>query len=153
MPLLPMELWRLVCWPENLQSACWLNLVGVFGSCGLGFLSVSYAVSRSSVNRDKTWMVKQLFFALTWLWCFLLVSQGGGPYYLIGRALGPEVGVSIGLCFFLGNAVAASLWVSVFYLKMHIFLLLIISWIQIPIRYNPAHIHIHRLGYTVYNSR
>lgn len=38
--------------------------------------------------------------------------QGGGPYYLIGRALGPEVGVSIGLCFFLGNAVAASLWVS-----------------------------------------
>ncbi|KAG9157823.1 hypothetical protein Leryth_000003, partial [Lithospermum erythrorhizon] len=32
---------------------------------------------------------------------------GGGPYYLIGRALGPEVGVSIGLCFFLGNAVAA----------------------------------------------
>lgn len=35
--------------------------------------------------------------------------QGGGPYYLIGRALGPEVGVSIGLCFFLGTAVAASL--------------------------------------------
>lgn len=35
--------------------------------------------------------------------------QGGGPYYLIGRALGPEVGVSIGLCFFLGNAVAASM--------------------------------------------
>ena len=39
----------------------------------------------------------------------ILLSQGGGPYYLIGRALGPEVGVSIGLCFFLGNAVAASL--------------------------------------------
>lgn len=35
--------------------------------------------------------------------------QGGGPYYLIGRALGPEVGVSIGLCFFLGNAVAAAM--------------------------------------------
>jgi hypothetical protein len=38
-----------------------------------------------------------------------LYMQGGGPYYLIGRALGPEVGVSIGLCFFLGNAIAASL--------------------------------------------
>lgn len=35
--------------------------------------------------------------------------QGGGPYYLIGRALGPEVGVSIGLCFFLGNAVAGAM--------------------------------------------
>ncbi|CAI6004461.1 unnamed protein product [Closterium sp. NIES-64] len=32
--------------------------------------------------------------------------KGGGPYYLIGRALGPEVGVSIGLCFFFGNAIA-----------------------------------------------
>ena len=38
-----------------------------------------------------------------------IVIQGGGPYYLIGRALGPEVGVSIGLCFFLGNAVAGAL--------------------------------------------
>ncbi|KAL3522815.1 hypothetical protein ACH5RR_015649 [Cinchona calisaya] len=37
--------------------------------------------------------------------------KGGGPYYLIGRALGPEVGVSIGLCFFLGNAVAGALYV------------------------------------------
>lgn len=37
--------------------------------------------------------------------------KGGGPYYLIGRALGPEVGVSIGLCFFLGNAIAASLYI------------------------------------------
>ncbi|URE17901.1 Amino acid permease [Musa troglodytarum] len=35
--------------------------------------------------------------------------KGGGPYYLIGRALGPEVGVSIGLCFFLGNAVAGAM--------------------------------------------
>ena len=40
---------------------------------------------------------------------YKLHTQGGGPYYLIGRALGPEVGVSIGLCFFLGNAIAASL--------------------------------------------
>lgn len=37
--------------------------------------------------------------------------KGGGPYYLIGRALGPEVGISIGLCFFLGNAIAGSLYV------------------------------------------
>nr|XP_024365910.1 cation-chloride cotransporter 1-like isoform X2 [Physcomitrium patens] len=37
--------------------------------------------------------------------------KGGGPYYLIGRALGPEVGVSIGLCFFLGNAVAGAMYI------------------------------------------
>ncbi|OQU82897.1 hypothetical protein SORBI_3005G040700 [Sorghum bicolor] len=37
--------------------------------------------------------------------------KGGGPYYLIGRALGPEVGISIGLCFFLGNAVAGAMYV------------------------------------------
>lgn len=37
--------------------------------------------------------------------------KGGGPYYLIGRALGPEVGVSIGLCFFLGTAIAGALYV------------------------------------------
>ncbi|KAK1552204.1 hypothetical protein Q3G72_012305 [Acer saccharum] len=37
--------------------------------------------------------------------------KGGGPYYLIGRALGPEVGVSIGLCFFLGNAIAGAMYV------------------------------------------
>ncbi|XP_019169589.1 PREDICTED: cation-chloride cotransporter 1-like isoform X1 [Ipomoea nil] len=37
--------------------------------------------------------------------------KGGGPYYLIGRALGPEVGVSIGLCFFLGNAISGAMYV------------------------------------------
>ncbi|KAH9311607.1 hypothetical protein KI387_026642, partial [Taxus chinensis] len=37
--------------------------------------------------------------------------KGGGPYYLISRALGPEVGISIGLCFFLGNAIAGSLYI------------------------------------------
>jgi len=42
-----------------------------------------------------------------------MTLQGGGPYYLIGRALGPEVGVSIGLCFFLGNAVAGAMYVFV----------------------------------------
>ena len=47
----------------------------------------------------NTYRVRYIFF----------YSQGGGPYYLIGRALGPEVGISIGLCFFLGNAVAGAM--------------------------------------------
>jgi len=37
--------------------------------------------------------------------------KGGGPYFLIGRALGPEVGVSIGLCFYLATTTAASMYI------------------------------------------
>jgi len=36
--------------------------------------------------------------------------KGGGPYYLISRALGPEFGGSVGLCFYLGTTVAASMY-------------------------------------------
>ena len=37
--------------------------------------------------------------------------KGGGPYYLISRALGPEFGGSVGLCFFLGTTVAGAMYV------------------------------------------
>ncbi|QDZ20292.1 family 12 solute carrier protein [Chloropicon primus] len=37
--------------------------------------------------------------------------KGGGPYYLIGRALGPELGVSVGICFYLGTAVAGAMYI------------------------------------------
>lgn len=53
------------------------------------------------MNRNAGWPVVHIIWTMNF--------QGGGPYYLIGRALGPEVGVSIGLCFFLGNAVAGAL--------------------------------------------
>lgn len=39
------------------------------------------------------------------------VMKGGGPYFLIGRALGPEVGVSIGVCFYLATTTAASMYI------------------------------------------
>lgn len=39
------------------------------------------------------------------------IVKGGGPYFLISRTLGPEVGVSIGICFYLGTSVAASMYI------------------------------------------
>jgi len=37
--------------------------------------------------------------------------KAGGPYYLISRALGPEFGGSVGLCFYLGTTVAGAMYV------------------------------------------
>ena len=37
--------------------------------------------------------------------------KGGGPYFLIGHSLGPQVGVSVGLCFYLGTSVAAAMYI------------------------------------------
>ena len=37
--------------------------------------------------------------------------KGGGPYYLISRALGPEFGGAVGLCFYLGTTVAGSMYI------------------------------------------
>lgn len=36
---------------------------------------------------------------------------GGGPYYMISRNLGPELGGAIGILFYLGTSVAASMYV------------------------------------------
>ncbi|XP_021904773.1 cation-chloride cotransporter 1 [Carica papaya] len=98
------------------------TMMGVFVPCLQNILGIIYYIR-------FTWIVgmggigQSLLLVLLCGTCTFLTSislsaiatngamKGGGPYYLIGRALGPEVGVSIGLCFFLGNAVAGALYV------------------------------------------
>ncbi|KMT04393.1 hypothetical protein BVRB_8g184640 [Beta vulgaris subsp. vulgaris] len=98
------------------------TLMGVFLPCLQNILGIIYYIR-------FTWIVgmagigESLFLVSFCCMCTFLTAvslsaiatngamKGGGPYYLIGRALGPEVGVSIGLCFFLGTAVAAALYV------------------------------------------
>ena len=37
--------------------------------------------------------------------------EAGGPYFVISRNLGPEVGVAVGILFYLGTTIAASIYV------------------------------------------
>ena len=39
------------------------------------------------------------------------VVPSGGPYFLISRNLGPEIGGAVGILFYLGNAFASSLYI------------------------------------------
>ncbi|GMT23547.1 hypothetical protein PFISCL1PPCAC_14844, partial [Pristionchus fissidentatus] len=39
------------------------------------------------------------------------VVSGGGPYYMISRNLGPELGGAVGILFYLGTTVAASMYI------------------------------------------
>lgn len=98
------------------------TMMGVFVPCLQNILGIIYYIRFSWIVGMAGIGESLLLVALCGLCTFLTgislsaiatngAMKGGGPYYLIGRALGPEVGVSIGLCFFLGNAVAGSLYV------------------------------------------
>ncbi|KAL6850373.1 hypothetical protein ACP4OV_021000 [Aristida adscensionis] len=98
------------------------TLMGVFVPCLQNILGIIYYIRFTwIVGMGGIWqsLVLVIFCgACTFLTSISLSAiatngamKGGGPYYLIGRALGPEVGVSIGLCFFLGNAVAGAMYV------------------------------------------
>ncbi|XP_044969291.1 cation-chloride cotransporter 2-like [Hordeum vulgare subsp. vulgare] len=98
------------------------TLMGVFVPCLQNILGIIYYIRFTwIVGMGGVWqslVLVALCGACTFLTAISLSAiatngamKGGGPYYLIGRALGPEVGVSIGLCFFLGNAVAGAMYV------------------------------------------
>ncbi|XP_008781082.1 cation-chloride cotransporter 1-like isoform X2 [Phoenix dactylifera] len=98
------------------------TMMGVFVPCLQNILGIIYYIRFSWIVGMAGIGDSLLLVSLCGLCTFLTgislsaiatngAMKGGGPYYLIGRALGPEVGVSIGLCFFLGNAVAGALYV------------------------------------------
>ncbi|ERM99162.1 hypothetical protein AMTRI_Chr02g212270 [Amborella trichopoda] len=98
------------------------TLMGVFVPCLQNILGIIYYIRFSWIVGMAGISESLVLVAMCGLCTFLTsislsaiatngAMKGGGPYYLIGRALGPEVGVSIGLCFFLGNAVAGSMYV------------------------------------------
>ncbi|XP_054803506.1 cation-chloride cotransporter 1 isoform X1 [Prosopis cineraria] len=98
------------------------TMMGVFIPCLQSILGIIYYIRFSWIvgmaGIGEALLLVSLCGSCTFLTSISLSAiatngamKGGGPYYLIGRALGPEVGVSIGLCFFLGNAVAGALYV------------------------------------------
>ncbi|KAE9461446.1 hypothetical protein C3L33_06657, partial [Rhododendron williamsianum] len=98
------------------------TMMGVFVPCLQNILGIIYYIRFSWIvgmgGIGESLLLVAFCGACTFLTSISLSAiatngamKGGGPYYLIGRALGPEVGVSIGLCFFLGNAVAGALYV------------------------------------------
>ncbi|KAK2450827.1 cation-chloride co-transporter [Trifolium repens] len=98
------------------------TMMGVFIPCVQSILGIIYYIRFSWIvgmaGIGETLVLVAMCGTCTFLTSISLSAiatngamKGGGPYYLIGRALGPEVGVSIGLCFFLGNAVAGALYV------------------------------------------
>ncbi|KAJ7547439.1 hypothetical protein O6H91_08G086400 [Diphasiastrum complanatum] len=104
------------------RSAKLGTLMGVFIPCLQNILGIIFYIRFSWIVGIAGIGQSLILVALCCLCTFLTgislsaiatngAMKGGGPYYLIGRALGPEVGVSIGLCFFLGNAVAGSMYI------------------------------------------
>ncbi|KAM0009072.1 putative amino acid permease/ SLC12A domain, SLC12A transporter family [Helianthus debilis subsp. tardiflorus] len=108
--------------PKVIGSVKLGTMMGVFIPCLQNILGIIYYIRFSWIVGIAGISDSLLLVALCGLCTFLTAvslsaiatngaMKGGGPYYLIGRALGPEVGVSIGLCFFLGNAVAGAMYV------------------------------------------
>ena len=98
------------------------TVMGVFVPClqnilgTILYLRLSWIVGQAGIG--LTLVVVALCCATTFLTSLSLSAiatngkiSGGGPYYLISRALGPEFGGSVGLCFYLGTTVAGSMYI------------------------------------------
>ncbi|KAL1510624.1 hypothetical protein AB1Y20_006925 [Prymnesium parvum] len=98
------------------------TLMGVYVPCmqnilgAILYLRLSWIVGQAGVG--MTLIIVLMCCCTTFLTSLSLSAiatngaiKAGGPYYLISRALGPEFGGSVGLCFYVGTTIAAALYV------------------------------------------
>ncbi|VDN34693.1 unnamed protein product [Cylicostephanus goldi] len=67
-----------------------IRMTWIVGTAGITFLT---AISLSAIATNG-------------------VVSGGGPYYMISRNLGPELGGAVGILFYLGTTIAASMYLT-----------------------------------------
>ncbi|KAL1522216.1 hypothetical protein AB1Y20_021853 [Prymnesium parvum] len=98
------------------------TVMGVFVPCLQNILGIIYFVRLSWIvgvmGVGYALVVVCLCCATTFITSLSLSAiatngaiKGGGPYYLISRALGPEFGGSVGVCFYLGTTVAGAMYI------------------------------------------
>ena len=90
---------------------CCQNIMGI-----ILFIRLSWIVGEAGVMR--TLGIVGICCCATFLTTLSLAAiatngefKGGGPYFLISRNLGAEVGVGVGLCFYLATTTASSMYI------------------------------------------
>ncbi|VDN59789.1 unnamed protein product [Dracunculus medinensis] len=91
---------------------CMQNIFGV-----LFFIRLTWIVGTAGIV--QAFFVVFLCCSVTFLTSISLsaiatngVVPGGGPYYMISRNLGPELGGAVGILFYLGTTIAASMYIT-----------------------------------------
>ena len=114
--------WRKNKRPANGSEAKLGTLAGVFLPCISQILGVIFFLRLPTITAQAGCIGTTVIIAVCSLSTFVTslslsaiatngTIQAGGPYYIISRTLGVEVGGSLGLLFYLGTTLSASMYV------------------------------------------